>query len=81
MASQQRLVAFIEDKPLSWVLGTHIEMTNTPGVDYGFGVTHHPDEHPLQLRREHLLELHDAVLRMQDAPVIEEHADFIIWPL
>jgi glyoxylase-like metal-dependent hydrolase (beta-lactamase superfamily II) len=80
MQSIQRVVDFTDPLPLCWVFGTHIEMTNTPGVDYSFGATFHPDEHPLQLGREHLVELNEAIIEMQDDPHIEEHDDFIIWP-
>ena len=76
-----RMVDFTETLPTCWVLGTHIEMTNQPGVDQPFGSTHHPDEHPLQLHRGHLLELLEAVIAMQDDPFIEPHDDFIVYPL
>ncbi len=79
--SIQRLVDFLADKPVCHVLGTHIEMTNTPGEDYSFGATYHPDEHPLQLDRGHLLELLEAVINMQRNPFIEVHDDFIVYPL
>ena len=55
-------------------------MTNTPGLDYAFGATYHPDEHPLQLDWAHLLELNSAILGMAGNPVIEVHDDFIVWP-
>ena len=80
MASIQRLVDFTADKPGCHVLGTHIEMSNTPAVDFPVGSTHHPDEHPLQLDRSHLLELLDGLIGMQAAPYIEVHDEFIIWP-
>jgi len=80
-ASIQRLVDFIEDRPVVWVLGTHIEMTSTPYMDYPFGATVHADEHELELRREHLLELLEGVDAMDGAPFIEEYRDFIIFPL
>ena len=76
-----RLVEFTEDRTVSWVLGTHIEMTNRDGVDSPFGATFHPNEHPLQLSREHLLELRGALVEMAADPFIEVHDDFIIWPL
>ncbi|MBC23110.1 MAG: MBL fold metallo-hydrolase [Phycisphaerae bacterium] len=79
--SIQRLVEFTTDKPTCHVLGTHIEMSNTPGDDYPFGATHHPDEHPIQLGREHLVELYEALLAMGSNPVYEVHDDFIIYPL
>ncbi len=81
VASIHRLVMFIEDKPICHVLGTHIEMSNTPGDDFPFGATSHPDEHPLQLERGHVQELFDAVRDMQAAPHIEVHDDFIVFPL
>lgn len=81
LSSIQRLVTFIEDRPVCHILGTHIEMTNTPGEDFPFGATSHPDEHPLQLDRTHLLELLDAVRNMQAAPHREDHDDFIVFPL
>jgi glyoxylase-like metal-dependent hydrolase (beta-lactamase superfamily II) len=79
--SIQRMVDFIADKPVLWVLGTHIEMTNTPYVDFPFGSTVHVDEHELQLTRDHLQELLDAAVEMQDDPHVEPHVDFIIFPL
>jgi glyoxylase-like metal-dependent hydrolase (beta-lactamase superfamily II) len=79
-ASMQRLVDFVATRDLCWVLGTHIEMTQTPGVDFELGSTWHPDEHELELTREHLLEL-NAALQALPSPVIEVHDDFIIYPI
>jgi hydroxyacylglutathione hydrolase len=62
------------------VLGTHIEMTDQPGVDFDFGADEHPGERELWLGLEHLVELRDAVVAM-DTPMIEVHDDFIIYPL
>ncbi len=80
LASIQRLVDFTADKPGCHVLGTHIEMSTTPGVDFPLGSTYHPDEHPLQLDRSHLLELLDGLIGMQADPHIEVHDEFIIYP-
>ena len=80
LLSVQRMVDFVEDRPVVRVLGTHIEMTSTPYVDFPFGATYHPDEHPLELRREHLLELRGGLEAMASSPAIEAHPDFIIWP-
>jgi glyoxylase-like metal-dependent hydrolase (beta-lactamase superfamily II) len=80
-ASIQRLVDFTADKPVCHVLGTHIEMSTTPGVDFPIGSTYHPNEHILPLRRDHLLELLDAVEAMLDDPFIDVHDDFIVYPL
>jgi glyoxylase-like metal-dependent hydrolase (beta-lactamase superfamily II) len=78
-ASVQRLVDFSATRPIAWVLGTHIEMTTTSGVDFPIGSTSHPDEHVLQLELRHLLELHAAVQAMT-TPHIEIHPDFIVYP-
>ncbi len=50
-----------------------------PG-DFPIGSQHHPDEHPLPLTRDHLLELHQGLIDMQDSPEFEVHDEFIIWP-
>ena len=80
VASIGRMVDNVPAELVCNVMGTHIEMTNTPGEDFEFGADQHPDEHPLQLDYAHLVELHDAVLAM-DAPELEVHDDFIIFPL
>jgi hydroxyacylglutathione hydrolase len=80
-ASIQRMVTFTQTNPVCHVLGTHIEMTNVPTVDYPMGSTSHPNEHPLQLNLGHLLELNAAVIAMGNTPVYQEHDDFIIFPL
>lgn len=79
--SLHRLVAFVADREICHVLGTHIEMTTTPGDDYGFGVTNHPNEHRLELDVSQLRELADGVDAMGDDPRREVHDDFIIYPL
>ncbi len=78
-ASMRRLVDFTATRPVTWVLGTHIEMNTTPGSHYPVGSTNHPSEHVLQLTRSHLLEL-DAAIHAQMSPHIETHADFVIRP-
>lgn len=79
--SINRMVTFVADKPLCHVLGTHIEMTNVPQVDFPIGSTYHPNEHPLRLGREHLLELAAAIVAMSGDPHYEKHDSFIIYPL
>ena len=64
VASHQRLVDFTRDKPVAHVLGTHIEQTSTPFVDYPRGTAYQPEEHVLELTRGVLLELNDALQRL-----------------
>jgi hypothetical protein len=80
LQSIERLVDFTSVNEVSYVLGTHIEMSAVPGEQFPIGSTFHPNEHVLQLSRDHLLELLDGLLGMQGAPHIETHDDFVIWP-
>jgi hydroxyacylglutathione hydrolase len=79
--SVQRLVDFTSVNQVSYVLGAHIEMSAVAGEDFPIGSTYHPNEHVLQLRRSHLLELLGGLLGMQGSPHIETHDDFVIYPL
>jgi hydroxyacylglutathione hydrolase len=63
-ASHQRLVDFTKDKPVAHIFGTHIEQTSTPFVDYPRGTVYQPDEHTLELTRGVLLELNEAIVRL-----------------
>jgi glyoxylase-like metal-dependent hydrolase (beta-lactamase superfamily II) len=79
-ASTQRMVDFIADKPVAWVLGTHVEMKAVPFTAYPYGTNFQPLERDLQLGRQHLLELNAAVQAMGGSPSVQTHADFIIQP-
>jgi len=58
-ASSQRLVEFIENRPVSHVLGGHLEMDNE-GRLYETSATYRPDQRELQMTRENVLELQQA---------------------
>ena len=79
-ASVQRLVDFASSgSEIAWVLGTHMEMSMTPGQDYPMCADAHPNEHVLQLGYDVLLELNEAV---QSLPLsYDVHDDFIVYPL
>jgi len=82
VASVRRMRDFVEaGSSVTNVLGTHIEMTTTPGDDFPFGADQHPNEHVLQLDAAHLFELDDAVQAMGGSPTLEVHDDFIVYPL
>jgi hydroxyacylglutathione hydrolase len=80
-ASVKRMVAFTRDRPVSHVLGAHIENTRTPYLDYPEGTTDQPDEHPLELGRAHLLELDAALDAMVENVERLALRDFTIWPV
>jgi len=80
-ASTERLIAFLQGKPVAYVLGNHIEETSTPFKDFPIGSIYHPGEHRLQLCFGDLLELEDGLKSMQNDPHRLAFADFTIWPL
>ena len=79
-SSIERLTAFVKTHEVSHVLGTHIEMSTKPGVDYPVRTTFQPEEHVLEMTAANILELHDAVSKMGDTPVRDVHRDFIVYP-
>lgn len=64
IASIDRLVTFTSTRPLAHILGTHIEQSRTPFVDYKVGTVFQPDEAPLELSRSDLLDLQAALAAM-----------------
>ncbi len=77
-ASNQRLVDFAKEHIVTHILGTHIEQTRTPFVDYAVGTIYQPDEHVLELGVGHLLELNDALVAMGDQFKPQRFADFSV---
>ena len=54
--SAQRVVEFLKTRPLTWILGGHIEL-NAAGQAYRFRSQYHPTERRLELTREDLAAL------------------------
>jgi hydroxyacylglutathione hydrolase len=63
--SIDRLADWCRQRPVTCLLGCHIEMTTTPGVDYPPWCTYQPDETPLELTAEHLDQIR-ATLKAND---------------
>ena len=57
--SNQRLVDFAAANTVTHILGTHIEQTRTPFVDYPVGTVYQPDETPLEMTVGQLIELNE----------------------
>ncbi len=77
-ATVDRLLAFCERRPVTHLLGSHIEMTTTPGDDYPRGTTHQPDEPPLQMNAGHLRALRKALGAAGDRPGVHRTDDFLL---
>src|ERR1700733_2331484 len=60
VASADRIAAFVKDRPISFVLGGHIEM-NSAGELFPWESQYHPNEHALQITKDDVLALPAAV--------------------
>jgi glyoxylase-like metal-dependent hydrolase (beta-lactamase superfamily II) len=78
--SVDRLAQFVREHPVSHILGAHIEMTTTPGKDYGHEAPTHPDEHVLELPPEAAYEL-ERVTDSTDFAKPAATDDFIVFPV
>lgn len=78
--SNERLIRFTEGKPVSHILGCHIEQKRLAFQDYPVGTIYQPEEHGLELPRGVLFEIRDGLERMKGTPQREFFADFTLWP-
>jgi hydroxyacylglutathione hydrolase len=78
--SNARLVKFTDGKPIAYILGTHVEQTRTPFLDYPVGTIYQPNEHELQLSRGALLEMQMGIDALHGTVKRVAYADFSIWP-
>jgi glyoxylase-like metal-dependent hydrolase (beta-lactamase superfamily II) len=78
-ATIDRLIAFTETHPVSHVLGCHIEMSTTPGVDYPIRTVYQPDEPPLEMTVDHLREIRRAINEIGDRPGRYIYPEFVIY--
>src|SRR5262245_50076903 len=60
IASADRVAAFVRDRPVSFVLGNHIEL-NSAGEAFPWGSQYHPSERVLQMTKDDLLALPEVV--------------------
>jgi hydroxyacylglutathione hydrolase len=60
LASAERVAAFVKDRPVSFVLGGHIEL-NSAGDTFSWGSQYHPRERALQMSKNDLLALPAAL--------------------
>jgi glyoxylase-like metal-dependent hydrolase (beta-lactamase superfamily II) len=79
VSSLERLADLAAARPVTHVMGCHIEMTRTPGRDYPIGTRHQPDEPPLQMTPEQLAAVRDAARSAADRPGVHTFDDFIIY--
>lgn len=78
--SISRLVSFSKSHPVLAIMGTHIEMSDKPGIDYPIGSTYQPNEAPLPLELNSLLKL-NAHLKLNTTPKKVVTDKFFIYPI
>ncbi len=74
-ASAARVAAFARDRPVSHVLGGHVEL-DVDGNLYPHGATHHPRERRLELEKADLLALPGALAGFNG--FYSRHANFVL---
>jgi hydroxyacylglutathione hydrolase len=79
VTSLNRLVEFARTRPVTYVVGCHIEMTRTPRLDYPVGTRYQPDEPPLPMSIAQLGAVRDASERFRDVPGAHVFDDFVLF--
>jgi glyoxylase-like metal-dependent hydrolase (beta-lactamase superfamily II) len=77
--SLERMADFAATRPVTHVMGCHIEMTRTPGRDYPLGCSYQPDEPPLQMTVQQLTAVRDAARQVAGQPGAHVFDDFLIF--
>lgn len=83
--SLDRLVTFAQSRPVTYIMGCHIEMSRRRRHDYPIWATYQPDEPPLQMTVKQLTTVRDAAASVANRPGVHVFDDFIIfhgpcWP-
>ena len=79
--SIDRLADWCAQKPVTWLLGCHIEMTTTAGVDYPVGWNYQPDEPPLELTTGHLEQIQSTLQAHDRQPGRYVLPEMIVTPV
>ena len=78
-ATMDRMVAFAGTRPVTHVLGCHVEMTGRPGRDFPLGATYQPAERALQMTPAQLTAVRDAAVAVAGQRGVHRFDDFIIY--
>lgn len=81
-AGIDHLAGFAATHPIRALLGAHIEMTMTPGLDYVQNAQAHPNEHPLELSPDIVAEVQNGLrVPLEKEWHAQVHDDFILYPV
>jgi hydroxyacylglutathione hydrolase len=73
------MVALAESRPVTHVLGCHIEMTRHPGRDYPLGARYQPGEPALEMTVAQLWNVRAAAASVAGRQGVHIFDDFIIY--
>ncbi len=79
-SSINRLSEFTSKHPVQWLVGNHIEMKDSVGLDYPTGTTYQPNEPPLPLTVADLQQLNTELTSLGDVPTHKTFDSFILVP-
>ena len=79
LATLERLAAFAATRPVTHVLGCHVEMAREPGRIYPLGALYQPDERAPRMAPAHLAEVRDAVASVAGARGVFRFDDFVLY--
>ncbi|GIH16369.1 MBL fold metallo-hydrolase [Rugosimonospora africana] len=77
--SLTRLVEFASTRPVTHILGCHIEMSRRPRHDYQAGCLYQPHEAPLPMTVAQLTAARDAAVSVAAKPGVHVFDDFVIF--
>lgn len=78
--SINRLTQFTSTRPVSWVLGAHIELSQTAGTAFDSDKLVRTNEHLLEMRPATIMTIQSALQQMGDQPRVTSYDDFILFP-
>ena len=78
-ASVDRMIELARTRPVTHVMGCHVEMTQIPGRDFPLGATYQPGERPLQLSVARLTAVRDATAAIAGQRGVHRFDDFVIY--
>ena len=79
LASLDRLVRFAGSRPVTHVMGAHVEMSKRPGRDYPIGARYQPQERVLPMPSQSLTTIQSAALSVASRPGAYVYDDFLIF--
>ncbi|MGF1426731.1 MBL fold metallo-hydrolase [Kitasatospora sp. LaBMicrA B282] len=79
LATLDRLVEFTGTRPVTHVLGCHVELGSRPGAEYPIGASYQPDERAPELTVAQLVAVRDAARAVAGRRGVHRYDDFVLY--